>query len=72
MSDNLLSVTEFCQKHGMDGGNLRRALAAGRIPSAFKVGKQWVIPADVKPPEDKRVTSGKYVGWRQKGKKGAE
>lgn len=55
-----LTVTQFCQKHGLDPGNVRRYIAQGRIP-AQKMGNQWIIPADALPPEDKRIKSGKYV-----------
>ena len=55
-----LTVTQFCQKYGLDPGNVRRYISQGRIP-AQKLGSQWVIPADATPPEDKRVKSCKYV-----------
>lgn len=60
-----LSVTQFCEKHGLDRGNVNRYIHQGRIP-AVKIGNQWAIPADAQPPEDKRVKSGKYKGWRKK------
>lgn len=64
MSD-LLSVSQWAALHGKDPGNVRRLIAQGRIP-AQRVGNQWAISADVQPPEDKRVKSGKYVGWRKR------
>ena len=63
---DFLSVTEFCEKFGKDPGNVRRLIQQGRIP-AQRIGKQWAIPADVVPPADKRVKSGKYKDWRNKG-----
>lgn len=54
-----ISVSEFCALHHLDGGNVRRFIAQGRIP-AIKIGNQWAIPKDAPPPEDKRVKSGKY------------
>lgn len=60
-----LSVTQFCEKHGLYTGNVRRLIAEGRIP-AVKIGNQWAIPADAPPPADKRVKSGKYRDWRKK------
>lgn len=62
---DLLSVSEWAKLHDKDPGNVRRLIQQGRIP-AQKVGKQWVIPADAQPPADKRMKSGKYVGWRNK------
>lgn len=55
-----LSVTEFAKLHNKDVGNIRRLIAAGRIP-AIKIGNQWAIKSDVLPPEDKRLKSGKYI-----------
>lgn len=60
-----LSVSEFAAKYGKDVGNVRKLIAAGRIP-AIKIGNQWAIPADATPPPDKRVKSGKYRNWRKK------
>ncbi|MGI6699153.1 MAG: DNA-binding protein [Christensenellales bacterium] len=70
----LISATEFAVKHGIDGGRVRVLLRDGRIEGAFKVGNQWVIPADAPKPPDLRVKSGKYRGWRKKypGKKKQE
>jgi excisionase family DNA binding protein len=65
-----LSVTQFCQKYGMDNGNVRRLISQGRIP-AIKIGNQWAIPADAEPPADKRVKTGKYRNWRNKEKRSA-
>ena len=33
----------------------------GKIEGAVKQGRSWVIPADAKKPEDRRVTTGAYV-----------
>lgn len=63
--DQYLSVSQWAQLHGKDPRNVRRLIMDGRIP-ALKVGSQWVISADVQPPPDKRVKTGKYKGWRKK------
>lgn len=60
-----LSVTQFAKKYGMDVGNVRRYISQGRI-DAVKIGNQWAIPDDAKPPKDNRVRSGKYVNARKK------
>lgn len=59
-----LSVTQFSVKHGIDVGNIRRLIIAGRIP-AIKIGNQWAIPADTNPPADLRIKSGKYKNSRK-------
>lgn len=59
-----LSVKEYAEKTGKDGGNIRKLIAAGRLP-AVKVGNQWCIEAGTPYPVDKRVKSGKYKDWRK-------
>lgn len=66
-----LSVTEYGKLHGLDGGFVRKLIAQARIP-AVKIGNQWAIPADTPKPEDKRVKSGEYRGWRKKNKQEQE
>ena len=67
----LLSVREYADAVGKDGGNIRRLIAAGRLP-AVKVGNQWCIEAGTPFPEDKRVKSGTYKNWRKKSQQGPE
>lgn len=61
---NYLSVSEWAEKYGKDHAAVLRLIYDGRIP-AIKIGNQWAIPADVEPPPDKRVKSGKYRNWRK-------
>lgn len=60
-----LSVSQFAEKYGKDVSNVRKLINSGRI-SAIKIGNQWAIPSDAKPPADKRVKSGEYCNWRKK------
>lgn len=64
-TNEYLSVSQFAEKHKKDPANIRKLIAAGRIP-AIKIGNQWAIPADAEPPADKRVKSGEYRNWRKK------
>ena len=64
MEINYLTVSQYAKATGKDGGNIRKLIAAGRIPGV-KMGNQWLIPADFPYPEDARVKSGKYVNWRK-------
>ena len=68
MSENeYISVTQYSEKYGLDVGNVRRLIAAGRI-SAIKIGNQWAIKSDEPRPADKRVKSGQYKDWRKPSK----
>lgn len=60
METEYLTVSQYAKKVGKDGGNIRKLIAAGRIPG-IKMGSQWLIPADALYPADGRVKSGKYV-----------
>ena len=60
-----ISVAQYAERHGLDGGWVRRMIGEGRI-AAVKIGNQWAILADEPKPDDKRVKSGKYKDWRSK------
>ena len=60
-----MTVSEYAKFYGKDPGNVRRMLLAGRLPGR-KVGNQWIIPADVMYPDDRRVKSGVYKDWRKR------
>ena len=60
MEIEYLSVTEYAKKVGRDVSRIRRMLIAGTLPGK-KIGNQWIIPADAKLPDDKRIRSGKYI-----------
>lgn len=40
--------------------------AAGQIEGAVKFERDWAVLADTERPNNKRVVSGKYKGWREK------
>ena len=61
----LISLMEYAAKHGKDPDNVRKMAAAGRFETARKIGRNWVIDSE-EPWQDKRVTSGNYIGWRKK------
>ncbi len=60
-----LSVTEYASLTGKDPGNIRKMLISGRLKGE-KIGRQWVVPADSKYPEDMREKSGAYRNWRNR------
>lgn len=62
---NYISVTEYAEKYKKDPGNIRRMLIEGRM-QGFKIGKRWVIDENEPYPEDRRVKSGQYAGWRKR------
>lgn len=72
MTDNrsvsdYVSLVDYAKEHGYSdrGIYLAKLCRAGKIDGAIMMGKRWIIPADTVLP-DRRVKTGKYVGWREK------
>ena len=63
--DNYITVSEYANLYHKDPGNIRRHLASGRM-AGQKIGSQWVVARDEKYPDDSRLKSGNYRGWRRK------
>lgn len=66
MENKYITVKEYAVKHGVAERTVRQKLQGNKIPGAQKLGRDWLIPADAPYPEDSRIKSGKYQGWRQK------
>ena len=60
-------LAEYAERAGVDPANVRQKLARGTI-EGVKVGHNWMVKADTPIMVDNRVKSGKYRGWRNKGK----
>ena len=60
----LISLTEYAAAHGKDESAARRMALRGGFSTARKIGRNWVID-DAEPWPDRRVKTGKYVGWRK-------
>jgi len=70
---NYISATATAQKNGISINRVRSLLQLGLVGGAIQVGKYQMIPEDWVPPQDRRVKSQKYIGWRKKyGKKESE
>ena len=65
MAEDLISLIQFAELHGITGASARRNAKNGKYKSARKIGRNWVIDKN-EPIVDRRIKSGKYVGWRQK------
>ncbi len=62
---DLISTTEYAQLHGKNPVTVRQLLKRGGFQSAVRLGRNWFIDKN-EPYPDRRVTSGEYVGWREK------
>ncbi len=64
--DNYISASEYAMLHGVSHEAIKKKCQRGGFASARKIGRNWVIDK-TEPFTDRRVTSGKYRGWRRKG-----
>lgn len=61
---NLISLADYAARHGIDCSHLRANARAGKLQTAIKIGRNWLISAD-EPYTDRRVKSGKYIGAKR-------
>lgn len=61
-----ISLAEYAEKHGKSQVTARQTAQRGAFKTAQKIGRNWVIDSEEPWPEDKRLKSGKYRGWRTK------
>lgn len=60
-----ITLKEYAERHGKDPVIVRQKALRGGFETAEKIGRDWFIdPAE--PYADRRVKSGKYVGFRNK------
>jgi excisionase family DNA binding protein len=45
--DKPMGSVELAEKAGVSDAYIRRLCIDGRLPGAYKIGKTWLIPADV-------------------------
>lgn len=64
MIDGYLSIKETAEKWDITPRRIQVLCAEGRIEGAAKLGREWAIPVDAKKPDDKRLSTGQYVNWR--------
>lgn len=65
MGDNLISLMEYAELHGVKGATVRQRAIDGKYKTARKIGRNWVIDRN-EPHIDGRIVSGKYVGKNRK------
>lgn len=62
----LVKLSEYAAKHGKTPATIRSKVAAGQFQTATRKGNLWLVDEDEPYPEDSRVRSGMYVGWRDR------
>ena len=61
----LIGLVEYAANHGKDPKNTRKMAAQGRLTTARKIGRNWVVDSEEPWPDDQRVKSGKYIGLKK-------
>lgn len=67
MNEELISLVEYAELHGIFPATARQNAKNGKYKTARKIGRNWVIDKN-EPNVDRRITSGKYVGLKKKPK----
>lgn len=65
----LISLAEYAEKNDKCQESARKMAQRGGFETARKIGRNWVIDSE-EPWPDRRVKTGKYIGWYEKYRKG--
>ena len=60
-----MTIQDASQKWGITERRIQVLCSEGRLAGAQKFGRQWAIPVEMEKPEDARIKTGKYIGWRE-------
>lgn len=61
---DLIPLTVYAAQRGVNGTYLRAKARAGKLDTAVKLGRDWLISPD-EPLIDRRIKSGKYIGAKR-------
>lgn len=68
--DDYMSTREAAEQWGMTMASVLRLCNLGRVAGAGKVGHAWIIPRNAGRPCDARITTGKWIGYYARHRKG--
>lgn len=68
MIEGYTTVKEMSEGWQLSQRSIQIMCAEGKIKGATKFVKSWAIPVNAERPDDGRVVSGEYKGWRKKEK----
>ena len=63
---NIMTTKEAADKWGVTVRRVNELIRGGRIDGAYKIGVNYVMPADTQKPSDARITHGKHIGKYKK------
>lgn len=56
-----ITAKEYAGIHNVSPDTVRKWCNRGKMKTATRPGRDWLIDADEVPPTDRRVKSGKYI-----------
>lgn len=62
--NDYVTIKEIAQRWELSTRRVQKMCSEGLIPGVIKFGRDWAIPKDAEKPVDHRITTGKYVNWR--------
>jgi hypothetical protein len=65
MNEELISLAEYAEMHGVTQNDIKKKCLRGGFATARKIGRNWVIDKN-EPFVDNRIKSGKYINCRKK------
>ena len=64
----LIPLAEYARQKGKDPANARQLVKRGAFQTAKKMGRDWFVDSE-EPWPDRRVKTGKYIGYREKARR---
>lgn len=61
-----ISAAQAAQKWGISIKRVQILCKEGRILGIERIGHAWLIPKDAEKPADRRIKSGKFIGFSKK------
>ena len=56
-----VSITQLSELWGISPRRIQILCKEKRVPGAFRIGNNWVIPKNAEKPKDARIKTGRYV-----------
>ena len=56
-----ISITQLSELWGISPRRIQILCKEERVPGAFRIGNNWVIPKNAEKPKDARIKSGRYI-----------
>ena len=62
---DILTSEQASELWGITARRVRELCRGGYVEGAVKVGNAWLMPKNTKKPDDRRITTGRYIGVKR-------